>query len=169
MPEQQRLDLLNRLLRSDDVDIVDRVAGCLILLYALPSSRIHRLRLTDVHPGPDGLMIQLGADPVPVPAPLSDLITELADRRHTTRGLTGEWLFPGRIPGQPIEPDQLVERLNRLGITRAARTAALNALLRQVPSPVLAKVLNRRPWRVTARAKTLGTDWNNYAALRVQT
>jgi hypothetical protein len=101
----------------------------------------------------------------------SQRVTELADRQHSTRPgrLTGEWLFPGRIPGQAIEPDQLAERLNRLGITRAARTAALNALLRQVPSPVLAKVLNRRPWRVTARAKTLGTDWNNYAALRART
>ena len=58
------------------------------------------------------------------------------------------------------------KRLNRFGITR---TAAVNALLRQVPSPVLAKVLNRRPWRVTARAKTLGTDRNNYAALRART
>jgi hypothetical protein len=105
-----------------------------------------------------------------VPAPLSDLLTELADRQHTRPDrLTGEWLFPVQIPGQPIEPDQLVERLNRLGITRAARTATLNALLREVPSPVLAKVLNRRPWRVTARAKTLSTDWNNYAAPRVRT
>ncbi len=96
-----------------------------------------------------------------MPAPLGDLLTELADRQHTTRPdrLTGEWLFPGRIPGQPIETDQPVELLNRLGITRAARTAALNALLRQMPSPVLAKVLNRRPWRVTARTKTLGNDW----------
>jgi hypothetical protein len=170
MPEQQRLALLDRLLHDDHIDLVDRVAGSLVVLYALPSSRIHRLRLTDLHAGPDGLMVQLGADPVPVPAPLSDLLTDLAGR-HTTRPdrLTGEWLFPGRIPGQPIEPDQLVERLNRLGITRAARTAALNALLRQVPSPVLAKVLNRRPWRVTARAKTLGTDWSNYAALRART
>ena len=170
MPEQQRLALLDRLLHDNHIDLVDRVAGCLVLLYALPSSRIHRLRLTDLHPGPDGLMLQLGVDPVPVPAPLSDLLTELADRHHTRPGrLTGEWLFPGRVPGQAIEPDQLVERLNRLGITRTARTAALNALLRQVPSPVLAKVLNRRPWRVTARAKTLGTDWNNYAALRART
>lgn len=171
MPEPQRLALLDRLLHDNHIDLVDRVAGSLVLLYALPSSRIHRLRLIDLHAGPDGLMVQLGADPVPVPAPLSDLITELADRQHTTRPsrLTGEWLFPGRIPGQAIEPDQLAERLNRLGITRAARTAALNALLRQVPSPVLAKVLNRRPWRVTARAKTLGTDWNNYAALRART
>ncbi len=169
MPEQQRLALLNRLLHDNHIDLVDRVAGGLVLLYALPSSRIHRLRLTDLHAGPGGLMLQLGTDPVPVPAPLSDLLSELANSDHTTRGLPGEWLFPGRIPGQPIEPDQLVERLNRLGITRAARTAALNALLRQVPSPVLAKVLNRRPWRVTARAKTLGTDWNNYAALRVRT
>lgn len=168
MPEHLRLALLDRLLHDSDIDLVDRVAGCLVLLYALPLSRIHRLRLTDLHAGSEGLMLQLGVDPVPVPEPLTDLITELAERHHITGSArnTAEWLFPGRIPGRPIEPDQLVERLNRLGITRAARAAALNALLRQVPSPVLAKVLNRRPWRVTARAKTLGTDWSNYAALR---
>jgi hypothetical protein len=168
VPEQQRLALLDRFLHDENIDLVDRVAGSLVLLYALPLSRVHRLRLTDLHAGPDGLMLQLGADPVPVPEPLRDLITELAERHHTSRPdrHTGDWLFPGRIPGRPIEPDQLVERLNRLGITRAARTAALNALLRQIPSPVVAKVLNRRPWRVTARAKTLGTDWSNYAALR---
>ena len=45
---------------------------------------------------------------------------------------------------------------------------ALDALLATVPAPVLAKLIDRRPWRVAQRTKLLGTDWRNYVALRVQ-
>ena len=173
LPESHRLELLSRLLSDDSVELVDRVAGCLVLLYALPASRMHRLQLSDLEPGDDdGLMIRIGADPIPVPEPLHDLLTELIGHRSHLTGAThstgSHWLFPGKVAGQPMEPDQLAERLNRLGINRAARTAALNALVRDVPAPVVAKVLNRRPWRVADRAKTLGTDWAHYASLKAR-
>lgn len=171
IPEAERLELLARLLGDDTIDLVDRVAGCLVLLYALPASRISRLRLTDLHPAPDGLALGIGEDPVPIPPPLDELMHELADnRRHLTGAVhpDTDWLFPSRRAGHPIEGEQLAERLNRLGITRAARTAALNALLADVPAPVLAKVLNRRPWRVAQRAQTLGTDWARYASLKAR-
>jgi len=167
--ETERLELLGRLLNDDTIDLIDRVAGCLVLLYALPASRIHRLRLTDLHPTNEGLALRIGEDLLPIPAPAATLIDQLADNR---RHLTGAghpdstWLFPGRRAGHPIEGEQLAERLNRHGITRAARTAALNTLVTQVPAPVLAKLLDRKPWRVTQRAKILGTDWARYAALR---
>jgi len=172
MAERDRISLLSRLLVDEDLELVDRVVGCLVLLYALPASRIHRLRLTDLHDGgPDGLMILVGADPIPVPAPLEALLSRLIEHRANLSRpsqVDTDWLFPGARPGQPIEPDQLAERLNRLGITRAARTSALNALLREVPAPVVSKVLNRRPWRMAARAKALGTDWANYAGLKAR-
>lgn len=171
MAERERLELLSQLLNDDTIDLVDRVAGCLVLLYALPASRIHRLRLTDLHPTADGLALRLGDEPLPIPAPLDALIDNLAaNRRHLTNAghPDSDWLFPGRRAGQPIEGEQLAERLNRHGITRAARTAALNALLTDVPAPVLAKLLNRRPWRVAQRAKTLGTHWARYTALRAR-
>jgi hypothetical protein len=57
MAEPQRLALLDRLLHDNHIDLVDRVAGCLVLLYAVSSSRIHPLRLTDLHDGPDGVML----------------------------------------------------------------------------------------------------------------
>lgn len=76
MPETERLELLARLLNDDTIDLAYRVAGCLVLLYALPTSRISRLRLTDLHDTCDGLILSLG-DPVPVPPPLDELITDL--------------------------------------------------------------------------------------------
>jgi hypothetical protein len=171
LPETERVELLARLLDDNTIDIVDRVAGMLVLLYALPASRINRLRLTDLHPTHDGLTVRLGPDPLFVPAPLGALINELASSRRHLNGAghpDDEWLFPGRRAGQPIEAEQLAERLNRYGITRRARTAALNALLTDVPAPVLAKLLDRKPWRVTTRAATLGTDWARYASLRTK-
>ena len=78
--------------------------------------------------------------------------------RHGRPHLTGaghpdsDWLFPGRRAEQPIESDQLAERLNRHGITRAARTAALDALLATVPATVLALLLDRQ---ALARGRTV--------------
>jgi integrase len=169
--EPARLDLLSRFLDDDHIALVDRVAGCLVLLYALPVSRINRLRTTDFQPDEERLTLRLGDDLVPVPAPLGVLVDRLVGQRHHLTGAghpNSDWLFPGRCAGQPIESEQLAERLNRHGITRAARVAALDALLTTVPAPVLAKLLDRRPWRVADRSKILGTDWQRYAALRVQ-
>jgi hypothetical protein len=169
--EGERLDLLSRFLSDESIDLVDRVAGCLVLLYALPVSRINRLSTGDFEPAEGGLTLRISDDLVPVPAPLAELIGRLTERRRNVSGAghpDSDWLFTGGRAGQPIEPDQLALRLNRLGVTRAARTAALDALLATVPAPVLAKLLDRKPWRVAERTKLLGTDWRNYAALRVQ-
>ncbi len=169
--EAARLDLLSCFLDDDDIALVDRVAGCLVLLYALPVSRINRLRRTDFQPMDGGLALRLGDDLVPVPTPLGVLVEGLVGQRDHLTGAghpDSDWLFPGRRAGQPIESEQLAERLNRHGVTRAARVAALDALLATVPAPVLAKLLDRRPWRVADRSKILGTDWRRYVALRVQ-
>jgi hypothetical protein len=171
MPEGERLDLLSRFLSDDSIDLGDRVAGCLVVLYALPVSRINRLAAGNFEPVDGGLALRISDDLVPVPTPLAALLGRLAERRRNVTGAghpDSDWLFPGGRAGQPIEPDQLALRLNRLGVTRAARTAALDALLATVPAPVLAKLLDRKPWRVAERSKLLATDWRNYVALRVQ-
>jgi hypothetical protein len=169
--EAARLDLLSRFLSDDDLPLVDRVAACLVLLYALPASRINRLRTTDFLSIEGELTLRFGDDLVPVPAPLGALVHQLTGQRSNVTGAghpDSDWLFPGRCAGQPIESEQLAERLNRQGVTRAARVASLDALLTTVPAPVLAKMLDRRPWRVADRSKILGTDWRRYVALRVQ-
>jgi hypothetical protein len=147
------------------------VAACLVLLYALPASRINRLLTTDFRRSDEALALRLGDDLVPVPASLAVLVDRLIGQRHNLTGAghpDSGWLFPGRCAGQPIESEQLADRLNRHGVTRAARVAALDALLATVPAPVLAQLLDRRPWRVADRSKNLGTDWRRYVALRVQ-
>ena len=169
--EVARLDLLSRFLSDEDLPLVDRVAGCLVLLYALPVSRISGLRMADFPSIESEPTLRFGDDLVPVPAPLAALVNQLmAERQNVTSAgqPNSDWLFPGRCAGRPIESEQLAERLNRHGITRASRVASLDALLTTVPAPVLAKMLDRRPWRVAERSKMLGTDWGRYVGLRVQ-
>jgi hypothetical protein len=62
IPEHQRLDLLGRFLADDGIDPVDRVAGCLVLLYALPVTRINRLRATDFESADGGHALRIGHD-----------------------------------------------------------------------------------------------------------
>jgi hypothetical protein len=63
------------------------------------------------------------------------------------------WLFPGGLPGQPITPKRLADRLRALGIpTQAARRAALTDLAAQLPAAVLADLLDLHPttrWRAS--------------------
>lgn len=55
---------------------------------------------------------------------------------------TFRWLFPGRVPGQPIDGHSLTNLLNRHGINvRTARNGALAALAADLPAPILADLL----------------------------
>jgi hypothetical protein len=165
MPADQRVELIGRLVADAALRLDDRVAGLLVTLYAQPATRITRLRLTDlVHH--DGVVeLDIGGEAVHVVAPLDGLIVELAARR-TAQDI---WLFPGATPGQPLNPKTLAERLVRIGVTRAARVAALHDLIREVPGPVLAPLIGYNPNFLAERAATLAVPWANYPVLRSRT
>jgi hypothetical protein len=127
-------------------------------------ARWDRLLIADFQLLDGGLALRLGDDLVPVPASVIVLVEQLIGQPHNLPApviRTANGSFPAAV-------QQLAERLNRHGVTRAARVAALDALLTTVPAPVLAQLLDRRPWRVADRSKILGKDWRCYVALRVQ-
>ena len=159
IPERQRLDLLGRFLVDDEHRPGRprrRLPGAALCASAHPDQPPLRQRLRRQTNGPT---LRIGDDLVPVPPALAALVRALLERPSHVSSAghpDSDWLFPGGRAGQPIEPDQLAERLNRHGVTRAARTAALDALLATVPAPVLAKLIDRRPWRVAQRTQTTG-------------
>jgi hypothetical protein len=105
--EGERLDLLNRFLLEESIDLGDRVAGCLVVLYALPVSRINRLRTDDFAPVDGGLALRISDNLVPVPTPLAGLIGQLEKRRRNVTGAghpESDWLFPGRLAANPSNP-----------------------------------------------------------------
>ena len=74
------------MLDDEILDLVDRVAGCLVLLYALPLTRVNRLRTNDFEATEDGLALRMGDDLVPVPPPLASLVKALAEQRCNVSG-----------------------------------------------------------------------------------
>ena len=106
--DETRWAAARRLLHDDALDLADRVAGSLVLLYGQQLSRIAALRRDQVALGADGVTrLSLGTTAIEVPPPLDGLLLRLVDehRHHTafSAPVTADpWLFPGMQPGRPL-------------------------------------------------------------------
>ncbi|MBK9696751.1 MAG: hypothetical protein IPO80_04880 [Propionibacteriaceae bacterium] len=170
--DDQRWALTRQALADHTWTVSDRVAAALILLYAQTPSRIATLTRRDLGTDNEGrLTLRLGADPITVPPPLDQLLTQLPEpQRHglaATVILDQEWLFPGSRPGRHVDPTTVMRRLRLHGIhPRAARNTALLQLATETPTPVIADLLGlnlntAEKWREVA-----GARWANYPSRR---
>ena len=160
---------MTRLLHDDSIQVTDRAAGCLVLLFGQNMTRIAALTTSQVTRRGDGIYIQLGQHEIPVPGTLGSLLlTLIADGKPNTgtgSPAVSQWLFPGLLPGQPITPARLAGRLRALGIpVQAGRRAALTGLAAQLPAAVLADALGLQPGTAVRWMHDAGADWNHYAA-----
>jgi integrase len=167
--QDQRWALAARLLHDDTLDLTDRAAGCLLLLYGQQLSRIAAMTTSQVTTHDGTVHIRFGDHDVPVPEPLGLILTDLirTGRSHAATGspATTPWLFPGSLPGQPITASRLGQRLNILGIyAMAGRRAALTDLAAQLPAAVLADLLHLSPSAAVHWMHDAGADWTRYAA-----
>lgn len=165
----QRWAQVARLLHDDGLDVVDRVAGCFLLLFGQQQSRIAVMTTDQVTPRDGEVFVRFSRHDVPVPEPLGALLLQLiADgKSHIGIGSPTEtrWLFPGGMPGRPITASRLADRLRTLGIpTQAGRRAALLDLAAQLPAAVLADLVNLHPTTAAKWMHQAGGDWNRYAA-----
>jgi len=165
----QRWELISRLLHDDTLDLTDRGAGCLLLLFGQHLSRTAAMTTQQIITRDDGVRVRFGEHEIPVPASLGRILTELTrtGRAHTGIGspATSPWLFPGGMPGRPITPSRLGERLRAIGIRALpGRRAALIDLAAQLPAAVLADTLHLSPGTAVRWMHQAGADWNRYAA-----
>jgi hypothetical protein len=166
---EQRWAQLARLLHDDDLDVTDRVAGCLLLLFGQQQSRIAAMTTDQVTVRGQDVYVRFGHHDLPVPEPLGDLLQTLIRDGKSHVGVGSpthtHWLFPGGLPGRPITASRLADRLRILGIpTQAGRRAALVDLAAQLPAAVLADMLNLHPTTAVRWMREAGGDWNRYAA-----
>jgi hypothetical protein len=166
---EQRWTHLARLLHDDDLDVTDRVAGCLLLLFGQQQSRIAAMTTDQVTVRGQDVYLRFGQHELPVPEPLGVLLQTLIRDGKTHVGVGSpthaRWLFPGGLPGRPISASRLAERLRTLGIsTQAGRRATLVDLAAQLPAAVLADLLNLHPTTAVRWMREAGGDWNSYAA-----
>ncbi len=165
----ERWSLVARLLHDDTLNLTDRVAGSLLLCYGQQLSRIAVMTTDQVRRHDDGVSLRFGAHDITVPEPLAGLLTELLSSRRSHLGVgspaTSPWLFPGHLPGRPINPSRLGERLRLLGVRALpGRRATLLQLAAEVPAAVLAELLHLTPGTATRWTRDAGGDWSRYAA-----
>lgn len=169
LDDDQRWAIVARLLHDDGLCLTDRVAGCLVLLYAQQLSRIVAMTVDQVISDDDDVYLSLGNGRALVPEPLGSLVVELVATGRPYVGLGSPaphtWLFPGLHPGRPLHPGHLGERLAKLGIdARAGRRSALMHLARQLPAAVLAEMLHLHATTAVHWVAAAGGDWSTYAA-----
>ena len=164
MPHPDRVALVGRLLTDDGLALADRVAGLFVVVCAQPATRISVLRIDAVEVHGATTSVMFGSEQVPLAEPVALLVHQLA-AEVLARSPGTPWLFRGRVPGHPMGASALSQRLRAIGVTGAARVAALHDLIGQIPTPILADALGYNPNFVAERAANLSTGWNAYAAL----
>jgi hypothetical protein len=165
----QRWAMVARLLHDDTLHLIDRVAGCMVLLFGQQQTRIATMTTEQITRTGDTVTVRFGRHDVPVPEPLGDLLLQLIHdgKPHVGIGSPAQspWLFPGLLPGRPITASRLADRLRALGIpTQAARHAALTDLAAHLPAAVLADLLGLHPTTAVKWMNQAGGDWSRYAA-----
>jgi hypothetical protein len=166
--DEQRFGVLQRLLHESDLDLRDRFAGSVLLLYGKPTTGITALRTTDIRTTADGeVTLRLGRGEIPLPEPLAQIAQTLRDRELQRTGTDG-WLMPGRHAGQHVSADTVQKRLKRYGIERSreGRHAALLALAARLPAPILAERIGIHQSRAAAWVRMAGGNYADYVAVR---
>jgi hypothetical protein len=149
-----------------------RAAGALILLFGLQAQRIRYFCAEHVVAQDDNTYLTTGKHPILLPPRLGAIMAGLADRPpirlmihhgpHAPR-----WLFPGRVPRQPIDNHSLTNRRNRHGISaRPARNGALMALAADLPAAIIADLLGMQINTAIRWVRYAGRDWADYLAAR---
>ncbi|MFJ1569875.1 hypothetical protein ACIOG8_37665 [Streptomyces erythrochromogenes] len=166
--QHHRIALIRKIMTSDDLPLMERIAAALILLYAQPVRRLVRLTVHDVQRDGDQVALLLGDPPTPVPEPFAELLFGyIRDGRPNRPGGTlpaSDWLFPGRRAGQPVDPATLGKRLTAAGVpTLNGRTATLRQLVLQALPSVVAGMLGYHTVHAEAVAAQAGGTWKKYA------
>jgi hypothetical protein len=172
LDDNQRWQLLQRCLTDATLPVGVRATGALVLLFGLQLQRIRHLTVGQITEKDGEAYLTAGRRPVLLPPRLGAVLRELAaqppPRLMISNGLDAPcWLFPGRVPGQPLDLHSLINQLNRHGISaRPARNGALAALASDLPAAVLADFLGIRVNTAVRWVTYARQDWTSYLAAR---
>lgn len=109
---RERLDAIRVVLESVNVIPSTRVAAIIFLLYGTPIGRIVALQADAITSTLDGMTIELGNQPAPIPESLIPLFNEhLNGVGSRSMNKNSSWLFPSTTPGQHISANTLWNRL----------------------------------------------------------
>ena len=164
LDHDRRRMLLRSLLGDEQLDLRDRVAGLLVVVFSQRISHLVLLTVDDVHHGDQHVHLAIGRDPVRLPEPIATQVLALT---HQT---DSRWLFHGGRNGHHLSESYMRERLTRLGIKALpARTAANHQLASRLPAAILADLLGFADQTTERWTRLAASDWTRYAAHRSTT
>lgn len=169
LDHDERWHQARRLLHDDTLEIQDRVAGLLVLLYAQHGAVISRLTINDINTDGDTITLRLGPVPIVLPEPMATLTRDLVATRQGQARIgapaASPWLFPGGQPGRPVSAYHLGRRLRLIGLRPAqARSTALFQLATELPAALLARMLGIHISVAVNWQQISAGDWTSYAA-----
>lgn len=166
---EEQLEHVIRILATDHTIALDaRLASLLIAVYGLPASKVLLLRRNQFRDEDAALDLLIGDRPLALPDPIAVLAREQLDLLPETP--PDGWLFPGRLPGQPRDPQYLNRRLRPLGVTISElQNTARFRLAGAVPAKVLADMLDFNVATFENYARLAGGTRGDYPALRDRT
>lgn len=174
LDDDEAFQHLERCLNDEQLPIIARAAGALILLYGFNATQLASLAADDAVEHDDQVSLKVAQTPILLPPGLADLVLQLKrtppDRSQVSRAVgPTKYLFPGGAAGRPIRPPSLRKILNRSGIPATrGRDAALLALARDLPSPILAQMLGLSTATVEVWASVATRDWTHYLQARIE-
>jgi hypothetical protein len=164
----RRAAIVATLLNQPGIPLADQVAGLLVTVYGQHLTRLVALRAGDLTRQGDVVFLSRGGYALELPDPLGSWAWTLRTARAPSSVQpAGEpdtrWLFPGRLPGRPLRPAGLGNRLRRYGITaRAARNDALTDIAATVAPLTAASLLDMHPNTANAWAEASSGSWSRY-------
>lgn len=163
---EEHLEHVIRILATDRSIALDaRLAALLIAVYGLPATKTFTLRRDQLRVEDDSLNLLIGDRPLRLPGPITALAREQMDVRPNAD--PDSWLFPGRRPGRPLDPQYLKRRLRPLGVTTSElQNTARFRLAGAVPSKVLADMLDFSVATFENYARLSGGTRGDYPTLR---
>ena len=167
LTQEQRLAWLRELLDGDCDSLADRVAGILLLLFGQRLTKIAALPTSAITVTENGVRISLGQQPISVPQPFADMLTNHIRSRPNLRATggvaTSPWLSPSVRPGRHLDPQQIMKRLRGLGIDLlGARNTALQSLVVAAPPPLVAELLGYSYNTAQCHAQIAAQPWARY-------
>jgi hypothetical protein len=163
--EEHLEHVIHALTTDNGIPLDARLAALLIAVYGLPATKTLKLRRGQIREEGDALELLLGDRPLRLPEP----IAALARAQLGLRSSSGaeDWLFPGRNPGQPLDPQYLTLRLRALGTSISAlQNTARFRLAGAVPAKVLADMLDFSVVTFENYARLSAGTRGDYPALR---
>lgn len=167
--DDARWGQIDRLLHDDTLMLYVRIGGLFTLLFAQPLETILAMRTSQITIDDENVLVSFGAIAIEMPPTFDDLIRDYLQMRGTPSISTRDhgWLFPGRHPGRHLVRETFRSHLAAAGIRPGdSRHAAMFALAKEVPSPVLAELIGVADKTATKWAALAARDWSQYVTQR---